>query len=145
MLQLHEVHDEVLNKNYVSRPQGRNNETEANAGSFKVRKNCQRKRGKGGKKVVWAYKVKPGEDGKANKEVKPYGEQNQTCFKCGTRGHWSQICKAPKHVIEAHQRKKKAQKEQPEAHFTQAVEDTVETPTSKEETPMETCRLFGKA
>jgi hypothetical protein len=42
---------------------------------------------------------------KEKPQHKPYGLQDQTCYKCGVWGHWSKICQSPKHVIEAYKAK----------------------------------------
>ena len=68
MLQLHEVHDKVINKNFLSQPQGKSSGQEVNHSSFKARKNRNMKQMKGEKKVV-AGKVKPSDDnGKTKKK-----------------------------------------------------------------------------
>lgn len=127
IMQVAEAQDEILRKNYVTQPPGSSAGREANAGSYKVRKPLMKRRGKKGKIVAQKGKSDAPRDKKAKESDKPYGQQNQGCFKCGKWGHWSRICKAPQHVIDAHQaQKKKDGKGQPEAHFAKVEGEHLE-------------------
>ncbi|EAY93291.1 hypothetical protein OsI_15100 [Oryza sativa Indica Group] len=131
IMQVSESHEEVLRKNFVSQPPGKSVGLEVNASSYKVRKPVQRKRGKcGGKKATEKSEGKApatqgAQGGKGKKEAKPprndkpYGQQDQTCYKCGIWGHWSCICEEPPHVVDAYQASRKA-KASTEAHMVDA-------------------------
>jgi hypothetical protein len=82
--------------------------------------------GRGESMVVTREKTKPllnvlipmrRKDDKKRPQQKPYGLQEQTCYKCGVWGHWSKICRSPKHIVDAY----KAKKNKAEAHFTMAI------------------------
>ncbi|EEC75474.1 hypothetical protein OsI_12052 [Oryza sativa Indica Group] len=98
IMQVSESHDEVLHKNFVFQPPGKSVGLEVNARSCKVRKPTQRRRGKrDGKKAAEKSEEKApaaqgAQGGKGKKEAKParndkpYGQQDQTCYKCGIWG-----------------------------------------------------------
>ena len=67
-----------------------------------------------GRKAKQNAQAKKGEQKK--RDEKPYGQQDQSCYKYGTWGHWSRICREPHHVIDAFRSKKKG-KAQHEAHL----------------------------
>lgn len=103
--------DETLVENHTSRPTGSSAAPEANASSFKKGKNQNNQnKGKnfwknGGKVNKMSFKKKGNQNSKSKKGSTSgeYGKQDQVCFKCGTRGHWSRICRTPKHLIELYQ------------------------------------------
>ena len=109
-LQVAELQDEVLKKNFNSRPFGGGPSQEAHAGAYKVRQPKIKKRGKKGKKGP-----KPPHPAKHQKagmgEARP-----QDCFRCGSKTHFSRQCRAPKHVVDAYKAKKAR-----ETHLVQVV------------------------
>ena len=120
--------DETLVENHTSRPTGSLAVPEVHANSFKKGKNQDHRKGswKNGGKVKKTFFKKKG----GNRNWKPqkgttstngeYGKQDQVCFKCGTKGHWSRICRTPKHLIELYQEKhgKRKPSAEHESHFT---------------------------
>jgi hypothetical protein len=149
IMQVSESLDDVLRKNFVSQTPCKSVGLEVNASSYKVRKPVQRKRGKhGGKKVAEKSEGKAPaaqgvQGGKGKKEAKPprndkpYGQQDQTCYKCGIRGQWSCICEDLQHVIDAYQASRKA-KASAEAHMVEAViAVTPSTTTPHDLTPLQ--------
>ncbi|XP_012844094.1 PREDICTED: uncharacterized protein LOC105964129 [Erythranthe guttata] len=48
---------------------------------------------------------KNGEKQDKDKAVKfgPHNNQNESCHKCGVKGHWSRACRSPKHLVDLYQ------------------------------------------
>jgi hypothetical protein len=126
MMQVNEAQDDALKTNFNAYPNGKSISTEFNIASYKIRKPIQGKRGKHGagkekkETTVNPINAHRKKTSKEKTQHKPYGLQDQTCYKCGVWGHWSKICQSPKHVIEAY-KAKKIHKQKPEAHFTMAT------------------------
>lgn len=126
--------DETLVENHTSRPTGSSATPEANASSFKKGKNQNNQnKGKnfwknGGKVNKMSFKKKGNQNSKSKKGSTSgeYGKQDQVCFKCGTRGHWSRICRTPKHLIELYQEKHGKKKSEHESHFTVEIQHSEE-------------------
>ncbi|KAF2929463.1 hypothetical protein DAI22_05g059300 [Oryza sativa Japonica Group] len=126
--------DETLVENHTSRPTGSSAAPEANASSFKKGKNQNNQnKGKnfwknGGKVNKTSFKKKGNQNSKSKKGSTSgeYGKQDQVCFKCGTRGHWSRICRTPKHLIELYQEKHRKKKSEHESHFTVEIQHSEE-------------------
>lgn len=99
-----ESNDDVLRKNFISQPSSSKHvSTEVNANSYKIKKHGkQNKKGRNNKKAA-----RSDQKGEGKPKQKPYGEQNQTCFRCGLRGHWSRICKESREVVNAYQATRK--------------------------------------
>ncbi|KAL6652682.1 hypothetical protein ACP70R_011607 [Stipagrostis hirtigluma subsp. patula] len=96
--------DETIMQNHLSRPTSTIATPEANAISFKNKKDIK---GKGSQKdsngmapKANNFKKKEWKSKKKTPQGPKYGEQDQKCYRCGMRGHWSRICKTPKHIIE---------------------------------------------
>jgi hypothetical protein len=128
--------DETLVENHTSRPTGSLATPEVHANSLKKGKNQEHGKvsWKNGGKIKRTFFKKNG--GTQNRKLKKgstssgeYGKQDQVCFKCGTKGHWSRICRTPKHLVELYQEKhgKKKPSTEHESHFTR------ETPNSGED------------
>jgi hypothetical protein len=126
MMQVNEAQDDALKTNFNAYPNGKSISTEVNVASYKIRKPIHRKRGKHGagkgkkETTVNPINAHRKKTSKEKPQHKPYGLQDQTCYKCGVWGHWSKICQSPKHVIEAY-KAKNISKQKPEAHFTMAT------------------------
>ncbi|XP_052161989.1 uncharacterized protein LOC127779299 [Oryza glaberrima] len=126
--------DETLVENHTSRPTGSSVVPEANASSFKKGKNQNNQNnGKnfwknGGKVNKTSFKKKGNQNSKSKKGSTSgeYGKQDQVCFKCGTRGHWSRICRTPKHLIELYQEKHGKKKSEHQSHFTVEIQHSEE-------------------
>lgn len=88
-MQVVEAQDEVLRKNYISQLPSSKVGHEVNASSYKVRKPHSKERCKKGK--VMGRKTKQNAQAKKGREnkhdEKPYGQQDQSCYKCSTWGH----------------------------------------------------------
>ena len=113
-LQQDQGEDETIMQNHLSRPTGTVTPPEAHATSFKKNDN----KGKGTHKAPWKGKGKQFKKNKMQKSKKTlsggeYGKQDQDCYRCGMRGHWSRIFRTPKHIVdlyqELHGQKKKKQ------------------------------------
>ncbi|KAL6601435.1 hypothetical protein ACP70R_044655 [Stipagrostis hirtigluma subsp. patula] len=96
--------DETIMQNHLSRPTGTVATPEANATSFKNKKDIK---GKGSQKdsngmapEANNFKKKEWKSKKKTPQGPKYGEQAPECYRCGMRGHWSRICKTPKHIVE---------------------------------------------
>ena len=101
------------------------------ATSFKKNDN----KGKGAHKAPWKGNSKKFKKNKMHKSKKTlsggeYGKQDQDCYRCGMRGHWSRICRTPKHIVdlyqELHGQKKKKKQAQHEAHFVDSEKLEIE-------------------
>ncbi|KAL6662058.1 hypothetical protein ACP70R_001442 [Stipagrostis hirtigluma subsp. patula] len=99
--------DETIMQNHLSRPTGTVATLEENATSFKNKKDIK---GKGSQKdsngmapKANNFKKKEWKSKKKTPQGPKYGEQDQECYRCGMRGHWSRICKTPKHIVEMYQ------------------------------------------
>ncbi|CAM8898471.1 unnamed protein product [Rhodiola kirilowii] len=117
-----EKNNELLIKNHQSRPTGSKAFPEANAVRFdrtEHRDHLQgrgrgqgrgQRRGRGGYFHNSPYKItkyghKNHQDGRNHEN--PYKRENDpspskgyetTCFRCGTKGRWAKVCRAPKHL-----------------------------------------------
>ena len=76
--------------------------------------------------------------GKSNK-ITPggeYGKQDQECYRCGMKGHWSRICRTPKHTVKLYQElsaQLKQMKNEHEANFVSSQKFEIgESSKSKE-------------
>ncbi|PIM97087.1 hypothetical protein CDL12_30450 [Handroanthus impetiginosus] len=43
------------------------------------------------------------------------------CFRCGSKGHWSRICRTPKHLVELYQGSLKKKNKNVETNFTNSI------------------------
>jgi hypothetical protein len=132
-LQQDQGEDETIMQNHLSRPTGTVAPSEIHATSFK--KND--KKGKGAQKAPWKGEGKKFKKNKMQKSKKTpsggkYGEQDQDCYRCGMRGHWSRICRTPKHIVDLYQElhgQKKKKQAQHEAHFVDSEKlEALKTP-----------------
>jgi len=122
--------DETIMQNHLSWPTGSMAPPEANATSFKKKGDKKGKREqkapikdndkkfKNFKKKQWKSKKIPsgGE----------YGKQDQECYKCGMRGHWSRICRTPKHIVNLYQEFKNQKKSMHETHYVEGKKSILE-------------------
>ena len=129
-LQQDQGEDETIMQNHLSRPTGTVAPHEAHATSFKKNDN----KGKGTHKAPWKGKGKQFKKNKMQKSKKTllggeYGKQDQDCYRCGMRGHWSRICRTPKHIVDLYQElhgQKKKKQAQHEAHFVDSEKLEIE-------------------
>jgi len=49
-----------------------------------------------------------------------YGKQDQVCYRCGMKGHWSRICRTPKHIVDLYQELHGKKKAKHEANFVES-------------------------
>jgi hypothetical protein len=126
-LQQDQGEDEELMQNHLTRPTGSLSKPEAHAVSSSQKnkgkgKGPQKAPGKGKNQKVQNFKKK--EQWKS-KKIPPggeYGKQDQECYRCGMKGHWSRICRTPKHIVKLYQELKAQLKNNQheakhEAHF----------------------------
>jgi len=112
-------------QNHLTRPTGSLSKPEANAVS-----SSQKNEGKGkeSQKAPWKGKNQKFNNFKKkgqwkSKKIPPggeYGKQDQECYRCGMKGHWSRICRTPKHIVKLYQElngQLKKRKTEHEAHF----------------------------
>ncbi|KAG2658069.1 hypothetical protein PVAP13_1KG275310 [Panicum virgatum] len=124
-LQQDQGEDEELMQNHLTRPTGSLSKPEANAVS-----SSQKNEGKGkeSQKAPWKGKNQKFNNFKKkgqwkSKKIPPggeYGKQDQECYRCGMKGHWSRICRTPKHIVKLYQElngQLKKRKTEHEAHF----------------------------
>ncbi|KAG2643082.1 hypothetical protein PVAP13_2KG330067 [Panicum virgatum] len=124
-LQQDQGEDEELMQNHLTRPTGSLSKPEANAVS-----SSQKNEGKGkeSQKAPWKGKNQKFNNFKKkgqwkSKKIPPggeYGKQDQECYRCGMKGHWSRICRTPKHIVKLYQELNgqfKKRKTEHEAHF----------------------------
>ncbi|KAG2658032.1 hypothetical protein PVAP13_1KG275405 [Panicum virgatum] len=123
-LQQDQGEDEELMQNHLTRPTGSLSKPEANAVS-----SSQKNEGKKeSQKAPWKGKNQKFNNFKKkgqwkSKKIPPggeYGKQDQECYRCGMKGHWSRICRTPKHIVKLYQElngQLKKRKTEHEAHF----------------------------
>lgn len=123
-LQQDQGEDETIMENHLSRPTGTIAPPEVNAMSFKKKDN----KGKGAQKAPWKGKFKNTNNFKKKGQWKPkkvpsrgeYGKQDQVCYRCGMKGHWSRICRTPKHIVDLYQELHGKKKAKHEANFVES-------------------------
>jgi len=125
VLMFAEQQNEVLMNNHSARPTGSIAVPEAHANVVESSHNQKGGRGKkpwkGKKEAVFKGKGKRKPKGKGTSHKKKGengGEEQDICFRCGTKGHWSRKCRTPKHLIDLYQQSKGKGKGQHESHFT---------------------------
>jgi gag-polypeptide of LTR copia-type len=140
-LQQDQGEDEELIQNHLSRPTGSLSTHEANAVSSSKKNEGK---GKGPKKAPWkggakSKNFKKNRQGKS-KKIPPggeYGKQDQDCYRCGMRGHWSKICRTPKHLVEMYRQLKgqlqEKEKKEHEAHFVSTKITELGDPSNSKE------------
>ena len=111
-------------QNHLTRPTGSLSKPEAHAVSLSQKKN--EGKGKGPQKAPWkgknqkVHNFKKKEQWKS-KKIPPggeYGKQDQECYRCGMKVHWSRICRTRKHIVKLYQElKAQLKNNQHEAHF----------------------------
>ncbi|XP_058775221.1 uncharacterized protein LOC131649477 [Vicia villosa] len=57
---------------------------------------------------------KEGQSSKTNENI---------CYRCGGKGHWSRTCRTPKHLVDLYQKSLKNKKEKIETHFANEDDD----------------------
>ncbi|XP_012829397.1 PREDICTED: uncharacterized protein LOC105950577 [Erythranthe guttata] len=137
--QYREENNELLMKNHNSHPTGSQAFPEVNANvSFPEvnANNYNRGRGRGrgrgyrrghgrhqdGPKVAPYHPKwnKNGEKQDKGKAVKfgPSNNQNESCHRCGVKGHWSRACRTPRHLVDLYQASIKGKGKGKEINFT---------------------------
>jgi hypothetical protein len=110
-------------QNHLTRPTGSLSKPEANAVSSSQKNEGK---GKGPQKAPWKgknqkvhnFKKKEHRKSKKTPPGGEYGKRDQECYKCGMKGHWSRICRTPKHIVKLYQElKAQLKNNQHEAHF----------------------------
>lgn len=134
-LQQDQGEDDLIMENHKSRPTGSLAPHEANATSFKKKWNKGRKGQKAPQKTPPKAQNNPNTFKKNNKGKSKktpsggeYGKQDQTCYKCGMHGHWSKICRTPKHLVDMYQSLKKKLAEH-EVNYVEGKKPTTEAHT----------------
>ncbi|KAL6621237.1 hypothetical protein ACP70R_033669 [Stipagrostis hirtigluma subsp. patula] len=140
--------DETIMQNHLSRPTGIIATPEANAISFKNKKDIK---GKGSQKdsngmapKANNFKKKEWKSKKKTPQGPKYGEQDQECYRCGMRGHWSRICKTPKHIVEMYQELQGKLKRMHEANYLESSKQVGESSKSKNEKMLEASKTEEK-
>jgi gag-polypeptide of LTR copia-type/Zinc knuckle len=122
-----EQNNELLMKNHQSRPTGSTAFPEVNAMTFNGRKRGPyRGRGRGRRNFhnygIYNNSLKKSfhhqkwnrkdnqEKWKNKKERLPENTEN-TCYRCGAKGHWSRTCRMPRHLVDLYQASLKKGKE----------------------------------
>ncbi|XP_002455742.2 uncharacterized protein LOC8074976 [Sorghum bicolor] len=122
-LQQDQGEDEELMQNHLTRPTSSLSKPEAHAVSSSQKNEGK---GKGPQKAPWKGKSQKVQNFKKkgewkSKKIPPggeYGKQDQECYRCGMKGHWSRICRTPKHIVKLYQElKAQLKNNQHEAHF----------------------------
>ncbi|KAL6661794.1 hypothetical protein ACP70R_001178 [Stipagrostis hirtigluma subsp. patula] len=123
-MQQNQGEDETIMQNHLSRPTGTVATLEENATSFKNKKDIK---GKGSQKdsngmapKANNFKKKEWKSKKKTPQGPKYGEQDQEYYRCGMRGHWSRICKTPKHIVEMYQELQGKLKRMHEANYLES-------------------------
>ncbi|KAM2194238.1 hypothetical protein ACFX1R_028403 [Malus domestica] len=153
VLLLTEKQNQLLMKNHQARPTGATAVPEAHYSTHQHPKR-QKRRGKGGQKPSHQGQQSQGPSKGGNKAQKrpnlapkapnfknkgkaPATMNDDMCYRCGSKDHWSRICRAPKKVVDAyHSRRTKF-----ESNFLQVDEpETTKMEVSdfqEDTTPME--------
>ncbi|XP_018458040.2 uncharacterized protein LOC108828869 [Raphanus sativus] len=133
-----EKNNELLIKNHMTRPTGSKAFPEANAldakKPAKVNK-AFRGRGRGRQNYRGRGRKYNPQDRKSfqwvRSEQSPKGKERQgstsqkredACFRCGTKGHWSRICRTPAHLCDLY--KKSVKEKEKEVNFAEHSEGT---------------------
>ncbi|PIN00633.1 hypothetical protein CDL12_26865 [Handroanthus impetiginosus] len=142
-LMLSEQNNELLMKNHESRPTGSSPFPEANATNFSNSgrdRDCGRGRshGRGRGRDRYNYRnygngnhdsfyhkgkqslQKKGDFGEKRLEKFSQDIEN-LCFRCSSKGHWSHICRNPKHLVELYQASLKKKNKNVETNFTNSI------------------------
>ena len=118
-----EKHNQLLMKNHNARPVGSQPMPEAHAIIHRNDSRCGRGRGGGRGNTIWSHRGVRGWGNHNIDRVQVHGRgmnnvetpqkpsstqqtinQKQVCYGCVSDGHWSCICRTPKHLVEAYQR-----------------------------------------
>lgn len=132
-----EQNNELLMKNYQARPTGSTQFPEANGVNFNRRqRNHGRGRGKhhykncGGSKPSFKKNVSFHQKGNNDSEASTSKgknfrnnpkNSNNTCYRCGGKGHWSRTCRTPKHLVDLYKASKEKGKGT-ETNFTYGMD-----------------------
>ncbi|KAL6614983.1 hypothetical protein ACP70R_037253 [Stipagrostis hirtigluma subsp. patula] len=90
------------------------------------------------------FKKKEWKSKKKTPQGPKYGEQDQECYRCGMRGHWSRICKTPKHIVEMYQELQGKLKRMHEANYLESSKQIGESSKSKNEKMLEASKTEEK-
>jgi len=63
--------------------------------------------------------------GTQNEENQRKKNNGDICFRCGTKGHWSRICRTPKHLVDLYKTSQKQKENQVEANFFEPINPTI--------------------
>ena len=109
-----EQQNELLLKNHETRPTGTSPFPEANATNYHNHRGRGRGRGRHngrgrgrgrGRNEHHSASINKGTDPhkpEASKEKSSNSTRN-ICFRCGSKGHWSRVCRTPKHLVDLYQ------------------------------------------
>ncbi|XP_058733554.1 uncharacterized protein LOC131605183 [Vicia villosa] len=139
-----EQNNELLMKNHEARPTGTTPFPEVNVARHDhYRKNRGRglayARGRGrGRNYAHGLGFDRGRNGnhkntyfhpkwknveKNEKEGQSSKTNENICYRCGGKGHWSRTCRTPKHLVDLYQKSLKNKKEKIETHFANEDDD----------------------
>ncbi|KAL6621244.1 hypothetical protein ACP70R_033676 [Stipagrostis hirtigluma subsp. patula] len=133
--------DETIMQNHLSRPTGSVATPEANVTSFKEKKENKEKGPQKDSKEMAPkanhFKKKEWKSKKKTSQGPKYGEEDQECYKCRMRGHWSRICKTPKHIVQMYQELQGKLKRKHEANYLESSKQDGESSKSQDDKMLE--------
>lgn len=72
------------------------------------------------------------------------GKQDQKCYKCCMRDHWSRICRTPKHIVNLYQELKNQKKSMHETHYVEGKKSALEVGECSKAAEAPKCKAASK-